>query len=131
MNEYLENPNFLEELLLKTLIPENQQIDEIISILTRNMKIKIEKLKRQLQKFLLEKRIQEFEKLMDPIKPLLSKSDFLYKRIKMILELYNTQQADLDVFIPNFSFDQIIINKVSIIKKFEDFLSKFSSYKYS
>lgn len=127
MNEFLQNPNILEELLLQTLIPETKQIDEIISILTRNMKISIEKLRRQLHKFLLSKRKEEFEKLVDPIKNTLSHSDFIFKRIKHVLELYNTPKPDFDNTIPMFAFDEIMINKTSIIKQFEEFLSKFSA----
>ena len=127
MNEFMQNPNILEELLLQTLIPETKQIDEIISILTRNMKISIEKLRRQLHKFLLSKRKEEFEKLVDPIKNTLSQSDVIFKRIRHNLELYNNPKPDFDNTIPMFSFDEIMINKTSIIKQFEEFLSRFSA----
>ena len=131
MSEIYEILNNLEEPILKTLKSENQQIDEIISILTRSVKITTERIRRQFKSYILESRKQEIYKILTPIHKDLLKSDFLIKKINFLLEKYNEVKPGLDMILPSFSFNQININKSEIVKKFEEYLSKFSFENFS
>lgn len=128
MNKIFENPSFpLNEMLSQTLQKENQEIDDLINILTKNMKIKIETFKRQLKTHLINQRKLEFQKLILPIEKTHIDNDFIIKRMHDFFETYQQIKPDLDIFLPSFSFNQIKIKKEEFLKKFEVLLSQFSA----
>lgn len=125
MNEIdvFENDLYLNEQLVKTLQPELQELDDLINTLLRNIRITIEKLKKQLKTIILSKRKEDFEKIIFPIKNI---SATVKSKLDIFFECYNQTKPELDFLMPTFRFPLINIEKSKIQKKFEEILSNFS-----
>lgn len=127
MNEIFEDEQILEQQLLKTLKSEMSHVDDLINTLLRNIRIVVEKLKRQMKNLVISHRKEQFLKLISPIKTF---SHAIKEKIKDFFESYSETNSDIDFLTRDFCFPKIIIDKIKILKKFEQGFSKFSIEHY-